>query len=252
MVYEAQGNVVGCAPLAVLSHGVGGSERGLAYLAKFMSEQGWTAIVMGHRESGREVVMRAARSGRGRRDLLQGIVADPKAAAPRLLDVGAALGWQNKRCPPKYKVLMGHSMGAETVMLEAGAKNQIGMPSGADRFDAYVALSPQGPNPVFAESAWAGIQKPMLVITGTEDGGLEGRYTWRTLAYAGLPADGARGCHWLEVIDGMEHADFGGNGPHMEVSAPIVTSSVKQFMAGAQSGKCALPAKRSGVAMSAK
>lgn len=114
MVYEAQGKVDGCAPLAVLSHGVGGSERGLAYLAKFMSEQGWTAIVMGHRESGREVVMRAARDGGARRGVLQGIVADPKAAAPRLLDVGAAVAWQEQRCSPKYKVLMGHSMGAET------------------------------------------------------------------------------------------------------------------------------------------
>lgn len=252
MVYEAKGSTLSCPNLAVLSHGLGGSERGLAYLAKFMSEQGWTAIVMGHEESGRRVVAAAARQGGTRRGWMQGILADPKAVEPRLLDVGAALAWQQKRCVPKYKVLMGHSMGAQTTMLEAGTTNVLGIKSGADRFDAYVALSPQGPNAVSAAGAWEGIKKPMLVITGTEDGGLDGKYQWRAETYAGLPADGKRGCHWLMIVDGMEHADFGGNGPHMDVSGPAVTSTVKQFLAGAMTGKCVVPEKRAGIAMSAK
>ena len=61
-------------------------------------------------------------------------------------------------------------MGAVTVMLEAGAKNIIGVaPSaaGLDRFDAYVALSPEGPGIIFSERAWHGIHKPLLVLTGT-------------------------------------------------------------------------------------
>jgi hypothetical protein len=50
-------------------------------------------------------------------------------------------------------------------MLEAGAINMIAVaspPSGQDRFDAYVALSPEGPGIVFPDRAWRGIHKPML------------------------------------------------------------------------------------------
>lgn len=252
MVYEAQGTVHGCAPLAVLSHGLGGTERGLAYLARYMSEQGWTAIVMGHRESGHDALVAALSGGAKRMDVMESILTGPKPAGARLLDVGAALAWQQKRCTPKYKVLMGHSMGAQTVMLEAGARNDIGVKPGEDRFDAYVALSPQGPNRAMKEGAWAGIKKPMLVMTGTLDGRPGRDYVWRTLAYAGLPSDGARGCHWLGVVDGAVHADFGGNGAHVDRVGPMVTDTVTQFLKGARAGKCVLPPARAGLTMTAK
>ncbi|MBU3750693.1 MAG: alpha/beta hydrolase, partial [Mycobacterium sp.] len=39
---------------------------------------------------------------------------------------------------PARPVLIGHSMGAATVMMEAGAKNKLGV-QGADAFAAYIA-----------------------------------------------------------------------------------------------------------------
>lgn len=253
MVYEAQGNVQGCAPLALLSHGAGGSERGLAYLAKAMSESGWTAIVMGHRESGREVAQSLMREKGGRRGGLQALITDSKAMSARLMDVGAALAWQGKRCTPPYKVLMGHSMGAETVEMEAGAPNKLGVKDGADRFDAYVMLSGMGVGPIFPEGAWSSFHKPVLVMTGTLDNALEpGGYVWRTQPFKGMPSDGQRACHWLGIEDGASHADFGGNAPTVEKFAPTTIATVKAFVAGARAGKCVLPEKKEGVTMSAK
>ena len=176
LVYPAAIAAAGCAPLAVISHGAGGSEDGYRYLAEALAQMGYTTVVMGHRESG----LAALRSDMRQYGIVAGVralVADPVAEADRLLDVGAALRWAEGRCKPPFRVLLGHSMGAETAMLEAGAKNKIGVaapPAGQDRFDAYVALSPEGPGVVFPDDAWSGIHKPMLILTGTHDQSLKG------------------------------------------------------------------------------
>src|SRR6185312_3929513 len=81
-----------CPPLAVLSHGAGGSENGLRYLAVALSNMGYTAIVMGHSESGREAVQ-ASVVAKGLRKGVQAVVADPAAEGARLLDVTATLAY---------------------------------------------------------------------------------------------------------------------------------------------------------------
>lgn len=175
-VYAPAGAVSGCAPLAVISHGAGGSENGYRYLAEALSQMGFTAIVMGHQESGGP----ALRSDMFKYGLKRGVrklVTNRQAEEARLLDVGATLAWAEGKCKPPYRVLLGHSMGSETVMLEAGARNMIGVsdpPAGQDRFDAYVALSPEGPGIVFPDQAWTGIRKPLLVLTGTRDQAIQG------------------------------------------------------------------------------
>jgi hypothetical protein len=71
--------------------------------------------------------------------LIQGVtalVADPQAEQARLLDVDAALQWADSRRKPPFRALLRHSMGAETVMLEAGAKNILGI------------TAPRGPQPL--------------------------------------------------------------------------------------------------------
>jgi predicted dienelactone hydrolase len=116
MLYPAVGAGTGCAPLAVISHGADGSENGYRYLAQAMAQLGYTTVVMGHAESGL-----SALSGDMRQDgFMPGVtalVADPNAEQARLLDVGAALQWAESQCHAPFRVLLGHSMGAETVML---------------------------------------------------------------------------------------------------------------------------------------
>ncbi len=253
MLYPAVGSGAGCAPLAVISHGAGGSENGYRYLARAMANLGYTTIVMGHRESGGA----ALRTDMRRYGLMPGVralVADANAEQARLLDVGAALKWADSKCHAPFRVLLGHSMGAETVMLEAGAQNMIGVaspPAGSDRFDGYVALSPEGPGVVFPEHAWSGIRKPMLILTGTRDQSLQGGPKARQEPWHDLPGSAAH-CQWMGVLDGATHMNFAGIGLGQARVEPMVTETVAEFLGGVRRGACAVPGPADGMKLSAK
>ena len=253
MLYPAVGAGAGCAPLAVISHGAGGSENGYRYLAQAMAHLGYTTVVMGHAESGL-AALRANMLRYGIMDGLTDLVADPNAEQARLLDLGAALEWAKGRCRPPFRVLLGHSMGAETVMLEAGAKNIINVsspPAGQDRFDAYVALSPEGPGVLFAGDAWSGIHKPMLILTGTRDQSLKGGPQARLEPWHDLPG-GISKCQWMGVIDGATHMNFAGNGLGADKVEPLVTQTIAAFLSGARKHACALPPTPAGMTLQAK
>jgi predicted dienelactone hydrolase len=178
--------------------------------------------------------------------VLQGLtdlVADPQAEQARLLDTGAALKWADSKCRAPFRVLLGHSMGAETVMLEAGAKNIIGAaspPAGQNRFDAYIALSPEGPGVIFPLDAWSGIHKPMLILTGTRDQSLKGGPEARLVPWSDLPGI-ATHCQWLGVIDGATHMNFAGSGLGRETVEPLVSETITEFLAGVRKHSCSQP-----------
>jgi dienelactone hydrolase len=237
----------GCAPLAVLSPGAGGDERGLAWLAQFLADQGWLALVLGHRESGLAALKKDVRDNDGLHGGLLALTTDAAAYRARFMDIDAVLHWADQQCKAPYRVLLGHSMGAATVMLEAGAKNQLDLHP-ADVFDAYVALSPQGPGSLFPPHAWAGIHKPVLMLTGTRDKALEGDWQTRTLPYADLPP----GCKWLGVIEGSSHMNFAGGGFSRKTEA-LGKSTIQAFLAGARQGRCtALPTNLAGMTLDTK
>jgi predicted dienelactone hydrolase len=168
--------------------------------------------------------------------------------------VGATLKWAETQCHAPFRVLLGHSMGTETVMLEAGAKNIIGVsspPAGQDRFDAYVALSPEGPGVVFPADAWSGIRKPVLILTGTRDQSLKGGPEARLVPWQVLPGNATR-CQWLGVVDGANHMNFAGNGLGHETVEPLVTQTIAAFLAGVHGHACTLPAPVSGFRLQQK
>ncbi len=254
LLYKAVGATGSCAPLAIISHGAGGSEKGYRYLAEAMSQNGYTTVVMGHRESDLDALKSDMRA-EGIRNGIEALVTDPQAEQARLLDVGAALRWANSQCKAPFRVLMGHSMGAITTMLEAGARNMIGIrnpPAGQDRFDAYVALSPEGPGVVFTEHAWTGIHKPMLILTGTRDQSLKGGPKARQIPWHELPGDPDGKCQWMGVIDGATHRNFGGNGAGADQVTPLVTSTVTSFLNGVRKSSCKLPATDKRIMLQAK
>jgi len=223
-----------CAPLAMISPGAGGSEDGMEYLAQALSEGGWLTIVLGHQESGRDVVKSKTRKS-GLRGGLQELTTDPQAYRDRLLDIGAALKWIGAPCRTPFSVLIGHSMGAATTMMEAGAKNQLEV-KGEDRFDAYIAISPQGPGSIFPEHAWKKVRRPTLMLTGTKDKALEGDWKSRTLPFEDLPA----GCKWLGVIDGATHMNFAGVGISGKTEK-LTVLAINAFLESARSTGCAMP-----------
>ncbi len=253
-VYRASGAGTGCAPLAVISPGAGGSENGYRYLAEFMARMGYATVVMGHAESGGSA-LRKDMFDYGLKQGVRKLVADRQAEQARLLDVGAALQWAEKQCAPPYRVLLGHSMGSETVMLEAGAGNMIGVPSppaGQDRFDAYVALSPEGPGIVFPEHAWEKIHKPLLVLTGTRDQSLQGGPQARQIPWHDLPGSGTARCQWMGVIRGATHMNFAGIGFGARPVEAKVTGTIAAFLRGARQGRCTPPPVKAGMTLQVK
>jgi dienelactone hydrolase len=253
LLYRAAGSLSSCASLAVISHGAGGSENGYRYLAQAMANLGYTTVVMGHAESG----LAALATDMRQYGPMQGVthlVADPTAEKDRLLDVAAALRWADTQCRAPFRVLLGHSMGAETVMLEAGAKNMIGVaspPAGQNRFDAYVALSPEGSGVVFPDDAWRDIRKPVLILTGTRDQSLKGGPQARLEPWRNLPGIASH-CQWQGVIDGVTHMNFAGTGIGHDEVEPLVTQTIAAFLAGVRAGRCTLPAPANEMNLQAK
>lgn len=246
MVYQpAHAN--GCPPLALISPGAGGDQNGLKYLGEALGADGWLAIVIGHRESGIAPLKRDIREAHGIHNGVAELVDDAGAYRARFMDIEAARGWAQSRCRAPFTALLGHSMGARTVLMEAGARNKLGVHASGG-FDAYVALSPAGPDAVFPPQAERDISAPMLMITGTRDSGLDGDYRWRMQAFDALPANG---CDRLAIVDGATHMNFAGIGfarRTKDAVVPLVTG----WLDGLRAHQCAPAPHMAGVSISTK
>ena len=232
-----------CPDTMIISHGFGGDETALAGLAKAMTERGWRVISIGHRESRRAHLRSAILSGGGLAAIDAAAREKPKHAA-RFLDLDAAYADASRGCRPKTLILAGHSMGAQTTMMEAGSAPLIGR-MGGNRFDAYIALSPQGIGTTYAAGAWAGVSKPVLMVTGTNDRVAGGDYTQRLSAFEGLPPGRKR----LAVIPGAGHLQVGQIGS--ESVSRIVNRLVEEFAGQVAAGVWA-PSSVQGAAITEK
>lgn len=235
-----------CRGVAVISPGAGGSEHGYRYLGDTMASLGYLAVIVGHPESGRSAV-RAHTRGNGLREGLTELINEPEAYRGRFMDISAARKWAQGRCAAREFLLIGHSMGAATVMMEAGARNKLGI-RGDDTFNAYVALSPQGVGSIFPENAWSDIKKPVLLLTGTRDRELGGA-SWqtRTEPFKNMP----EGCKWLGVIDGASHLNFAGNGMSRMTEA-LTSQAIGAFLNGLHRGDCSSDARWHGMELTTK
>jgi hypothetical protein len=246
LVYEPA-HPRGCPPLALLSPGAGGDRHDLRYLGEALSAAGWRAIAIGHRESGKAALMRDILRTHGIQAGVSAMVYDPAAYRARFMDIDAARQWAQSRCRVPFTALIGHSMGARTVQLEAGARNRAGLRADGG-FDAYVALSPSGRDAQFPRDADATIRAPILMITGTSDSGLAGDYRWRTRAFDALPPGH---CDRLAVIDGATHLNLAGvgfSGSTEKAVVPLVTT----WLDGLRARTCAPAPRQAGVTVVTK
>lgn len=198
------------APIAVLSHGLGGRGTSLLWLALPLAAHGFRCVLPTHGESGGGALSETLRDALvpgGERAAIAAKVADPALEAARSADIAAALAAADPGRGAPFRLLIGHSMGAAATLIEAGAWTHFGR-IGHDAFDAYVAISPEGPGSLFPAYAWRDIQKPVLIITGTRDAGAEGDWKWRASAFDHLHGGRKR----LAVIPGAGHLQLGGFG----------------------------------------
>ena len=235
-----------CKGVAIISHGAGGSEKGYTYLGAAMSSFGYLAVVVGHQESGFQTVLEKV-SGNTLSDGLAKLITDPQAYHARFMDIATAKEWAQGQCNSKVALLIGHSMGAATVMMAAGARNKLNI-SEVPKFTAYIAISPQGSGLIFPESAWSDINQPVLMLTGTQDKELGG-LSWETRTEPF--SDMKFGCKWLGVIDGATHMNFAGRGA-LKKTETLTIQVIGEFLNGIQVGDCKLLNAMPGMKISVK
>lgn len=243
-VYKPTANE--CKGFAIISHGAGGSEKGYNYLGTAMSDFGYLALVVGHQESG----LQAVKEQINRTTLSEGLaklITTPKAYQSRFMDIAVAKDWAQGQCNSKVAVLIGHSMGAATVMMAAGARNKLNIAE-VPKFTAYIAISPQGSGLIFSEDSWSDINQPVLMLTGTQDNELGG-LSWetRTEPFSNMKS----GCKWLGVIDGATHMNFAGRGISKKSEA-LTSQVIREFLTGVQASDCKLLNQISGMTISVK
>jgi dienelactone hydrolase len=200
----------GPAPVVLLSHGLGGSREGLAYLGRALADAGYLAVHLQHKGSDAGI-------WRGQSDPRVGMAAalvDPGAALARLQDVSFALdelvaGRRGFEIDRERIAIAGHSYGAWTASHMVGERLPIAalalrLPE--PRLRAAVLLSPIPPLGVPPALAYREIAVPTLHVTGTRDSGY-GVADWhaRTLGYRNGTAPA-----FLAVLEGAAHAAFAG------------------------------------------
>lgn len=216
-----------CGPTLILTHGLGGSARALGWLAMAGQEAGYRVLRLSHPESGGAAV-RAALGNRSER-----VLTDPDVWAARAADLAAALQFSRRSgCRPDPLVMGGHSMGAGHTMFEAGAQGRPRY-TASGQFDAFIAVSPQGPGTWAFDGpgAWRNVRAPVLLLTGPEDrtpGGDAPENRMRVLNL--MPAGNKR----LGVIAGADHSELGGRRPSPEgqVAAVIAAEFLTQLRTG--------------------
>jgi dienelactone hydrolase len=106
--------------------------------------------------------------------------------------------------------MAGHSYGAYTTLVVAGAKLERDSAAAKDPllagFKAALAISGQGAGRMFlVDRSFASIHMPLFAITGTKDAGAAGETpTWRQQAFRDSPP----GEKFSAVVDAFGHTDF--------------------------------------------
>lgn len=211
------------APVVVVSHGLGGSREGYAYLGRHLASYGYVAVHLTHIGSDTNALSAAIAQAAGVQAALKLIAAQPaniinrpkdvSFAISRLLELNQADGPLQGRIDPERIGVAGHSFGAYTVMAVAGEhfflKSGQEVTFGDPRVKAAVVMSP--PANKLEPRQFAPITIPLLLMTGTLDQSPVGT--------GGGPDDRRKifdmlaGCdRYLLVFTGGDHMVFGSEG----------------------------------------
>jgi dienelactone hydrolase len=161
-------------PLVVFSHGIGGSRAGYSYLGRHFASQGVASLHLQHVGSDRNLWFGNPLSLVGR---LHDAAQDVEAIA-RVRDLRFALdqvlaGETGRQIDARHIVAAGHSYGANTTLLAAGARVERDgrlLDFRDPRIQAAIVISAP---PFYGETdpakILAGVTMPTLHITATED-----------------------------------------------------------------------------------
>jgi predicted dienelactone hydrolase len=200
------------APVVIISHGLGGSRDGLAYLGIGLANSGFIAIHLQHLGTDTAVWHGAVSAPLA----MAAAVLDVRNALDRLKDVAFVLDTLprvpalRERVDMSRAAVAGHSYGAWTVLHMLGERlpgGDWGLELPDRRLRAGIAISPFPPLGLPPSVAYAPITAPILHITGTEDRGL---IEAQTPADRTIPYHNIRAPQVLAVLAGATHASFAG------------------------------------------
>ena len=203
-------------PAVLVSHGLGGSREGLAYLGHGLAEAGFLAIHLQHPgtdeaiwrgvpERGPALAAAALDVGNAVARLQDGVFAVEEVLRRATMPGDALAG----RVDPARLAVAGHSYGAWLVQHLLGQRipgGDRGLALPERRLRAGIALSPSPPRGLPPRFAFARVATPMLHVTGTQDHGwVEGA----TPSDREIPFRHIEGTpQVLAVLDGAPHAAF--------------------------------------------
>jgi dienelactone hydrolase len=218
------------APLVVFSHGIGGSRHGYSWLGSFWASRGYASLHLQHVGSDRSVWIGNPLDMLLR---LQSAARDDEAIA-RVRDLSFALdrllaGELAPRIDGRRIVAAGHSYGANTTLLAAGAQvRRDGRPVDLRDLRVRAAIVLSAP-PFYGEGdpapILAGVRVPSLHVTATEDViRIPGYYSGAADRIAVFDATGSPR-KALAVFGGGSHSIFTDRiGP----GGPVLNAQVKQ------------------------
>jgi len=161
-------------PLVVFSHGIGGSREGYKYLGRYLAANGYATLHLQHIGSDRQIWFGNPLGLLGRLSS----AAQENEAIDRVRDMSFALdqllaGEVGSRIDPARIIAAGHSYGANTTMLAAGAQVELEGRVVALRDPRIKAAILMSAPPFYGMSDTKRILKdidvPTLHITATED-----------------------------------------------------------------------------------
>ena len=248
-------------PLVVFSHGIGGSRAGYSYLGRYWASQGYASLHLQHVGSDRNLWFGSPFALVGRlRD-----AAKESEAIARVQDLHFALdqllaGENGARIDTGRIVAAGHSYGANTTLLAAGAQVERQgqrLDFRDPRIKAAIVISAP---PFYGETdptkILAGITVPTLHVTCTEDIiRIPGYYSGAADRLAVFDATGGAR-KTLAVFSGGSHSVFtdrantGGNELNPQVKAAtrrLSLAFLKDVFDGEDAGMTQWPAQFAGI-----
>ncbi len=200
-------------PLVLFSHGLGGNRHGADVWGEAWAAEGFAVIHLQHPGSDSALLrqgMETLRAGGSAAQLLSR-VEDVRFVLDEIERRRAETGSPWGRTAGQRIGLSGHSFGARTTQAVAGQRFPVPGDLSDPRPAAFIAFSPSLGGPYFTpEQQFAAVRRPLLMLTGSQDGDPFGAFadgTRRAAVFDALPA-GSRALLWL---DGADHSSFAGN-----------------------------------------
>ena len=207
-------------PVIIFSHGAGGSSKTYPDLIKHWASHGYICLTPTHGDS---ISLLTAPEKRNFKSLGEYVSNGGiwKHQIPRTEEVKLILDSFQKieAAVPTLKSSMdservgmgGHSYGAYTTQMIGGLSLVNPLTKQRSTYEdkrprALLMMSPQGTGGQIDSKSWSAIERPTMVVTGTNDRGRNGQdHTWRLEPWENIPAK----TKYLAFIKGANH-NFGG------------------------------------------